>query len=71
MINKLLVNFVAIHGGGTADACQMINGLVSQGCEVYALISKNMENIEKWRQKESINITKKNRPDIFRKENKK
>lgn len=56
MINKLLVNFVALHGGGTADACQMVEGLVAQGCEVYAILSKNMENYDRWKSINNLNI---------------
>lgn len=55
-MKKVLVNFVALHGGGTADAMQMINGLVNNGCEVYALISKNMENFKRWKEIEGLNV---------------
>ena len=49
MKKKILVNFVALHGGGTADAYQMIKALVENGCEVYAILSSSMENIDLWR----------------------
>lgn len=56
MLKKVLVNFVALHGGGTADACQMVEGLTKQGCKVYAILSKNMENIDRWRAIENLTI---------------
>lgn len=48
-MKKLLINFVALRGGGTADAYQMTKALVENGCEVYAILSSNMENIKLWR----------------------
>lgn len=55
-MKKVLVNFVALHGGGTADAMQMVAGLANNGCEVYAIISKNMENFDRWLLIKNLNV---------------
>ena len=55
-MKKLLVNFVALHGGGTTYAFQMVKALAENGCEIYAIISTEMENYQRWVEINNIHL---------------
>ncbi len=50
----VLVNFIALHGDGCRYALEMSRGLAQSGVNVLAVVSKNMENIQDWRNCEDI-----------------
>ena len=53
---RVIVNFVALHGGGTAYSFEMTKGLVENGCEVYAIVSSKMDNLKEWRNIKGLNL---------------
>ncbi len=55
-MKRILINFVAKHS--TPFAFNMVNGLVENGYEVYAIVSKNMDNLEKWENVKNLRLYK-------------
>lgn len=50
MENKtILVNYLGRKGGGAAYAYEMTKSLIDNGCKVYAIISNDTENFDKWK----------------------
>jgi glycosyltransferase involved in cell wall biosynthesis len=48
MTTKIIVNYTGRKGGGSVYAYEMTKGLLENGCQVYAILSKDIENREKW-----------------------
>jgi len=56
MTNKsIVVNYPGRKGAGAVIAYEMTKGLIENGCRVYAVIAKDIENIERWK---SLNLDK-------------
>ncbi len=53
---KVVVNLVALHGGGPAYSLEMTKGLAANGCQIMAVLSPKMDNYEKWKEIEGIEI---------------
>ncbi|MFA5005854.1 MAG: glycosyltransferase family 4 protein [Candidatus Izemoplasmatales bacterium] len=50
MERNLVINFVAFHGGGVLYSYEMTKAMCMDGrCNIYAIVSSKMENIENWR----------------------
>lgn len=47
---KILVNYTGRNGGGPIDAIEMTKGFLENGHIVSAVISKDVSNIDEWRQ---------------------
>ena len=56
MNQKIVVNFVALHGGACAYSYEMIKGLIKNGCEILAILSPKMDNYILWKELEGITI---------------
>ena len=55
MKNKIvLVNYPGRKGGGAMYAYEMTKALISNGCKVAIVISKDIENIREWRKLKSV-----------------
>ena len=46
----VVVNFPGRKGGGAAYAYEMTKSLIDNGCNVYAIIAQDIENVAKWRE---------------------
>ncbi|MGI6498426.1 MAG: glycosyltransferase family 4 protein [Oscillospiraceae bacterium] len=46
----VVLNYLGRKGGGAVYAYEMAKGLVENGCQVYAIVSKDIENISLWGQ---------------------
>ncbi len=49
MGQRVVVNFVALHGGACAYSYEMVKGLIENGCTVLAIISSKMDNYDLWK----------------------
>lgn len=47
---RVVVNYTGRKGGGAVFAYEMTKSLVENGCIVYAIISEDIENINKWKE---------------------
>jgi hypothetical protein len=59
MNKKILVNFIGKRGAGPIYALEMTKGLLKNGAIVYAIISKEIENIDDWKK---LDLKKKKLP---------
>ena len=53
---NILINFVALHGGGSLYSFEMAKAMRDNGHNVYAIISTKMETFKDWQAEEGINI---------------
>lgn len=56
MGQRVVVNFVALHGGACAYSYEMTKGLIDNGCDVLAVVSSKMDNYDSWRALRGIKI---------------
>lgn len=49
MSKNIAVNYIGRRGGGAVYAYEMTKSLVENGCNVYAIIPQDIDNIDKWR----------------------
>ena len=56
MGHRIVVNFVALHGGACAYSYEMTKGLIENGCEVLAIVSTKMDNYELWKELKGISL---------------
>lgn len=47
---RVVVNYPGRKGGGAVYAYEMTKSLIAQGCRVYAIIARDIHNLEKWQQ---------------------
>jgi Glycosyltransferase len=45
---SVVVNFLGRKGGGAVYSYEMAKSLIENGCEVYAIIAKDIENLKSW-----------------------
>lgn len=48
MGEKILINYIGINGSGPVFSLGMAKGLAENGCEIYAIIPKTIENLDDW-----------------------
>lgn len=48
MGEKILINYIGVNGSGPVFSLGMAKGLAENGCDVYAIIPKNIENLDDW-----------------------
>lgn len=53
---RIVVNLVALHGGGPAYSYEMTRGFAENGCEVLAILSPKMDNYQQWKTIPGIRI---------------
>ena len=56
MGQRIVENFVALHGGACAYAYEMTKGLIENGCEVMAIISPKMDNYASWKSLKGLTV---------------